>query len=129
VELKKFYGSVRKTDDADEALDDLADGKTQAVLVEKAAWERFQTRKPTMAGELVVLKESEDFIPAVIAYIPDHMPEGWSDIFRKGMIAANTNPATAKLMMLVKISSFLEVPEDFEDRAAEMLKRYPPSDK
>lgn len=129
VDLKKFYGSVRKTDDADEALDDLADGKTQAVLVEKAAWERFKSRKPSMASELAVLKESEDFIPAVIAYIPDHMPEGWSDIFRKGMIAANTNPATAKLMMLVKISSFLEVPEDFEERAAEMLKRYPPSDK
>jgi len=80
-----------------------------------------------MAANLDVLKESEDFIPAVIAYIPNNMPEGWSDIFRKGMISANDNPATSKLMMLVKISSFLEVPENFEARAAEMLKRYPPS--
>jgi hypothetical protein len=28
-------------------------------------------------------------------------------------------------MLLVKISSFIEVPSDFEDRAAEQLKRYP----
>lgn len=124
---KDFYRSLRKTDDAEEALDALSDGKTQAVLVEKAAWERYQKRKPTMASTLEVIKESEDFIPAVIAYIPEHMPEGWSDIFRKGMIAANENPATSKLMMMVKISSFLEVPENFEERAAEMLKRYPPS--
>lgn len=124
---KDFYSSLRKTDDAEEALDSLADGKTQAVLVEKAAWDRYQKRKPNMASNLDVVKESEDFIPAVIAYIPEHMPNGWSDIFRKGMISANDNPATSKLMMLVKISSFLEVPENFEDRAAEMLKRYPPS--
>lgn len=124
---KEFYGSVRKTDDAEEALDSLSDGKTQAVLVEKAAWDRYLKRKPTMAANLDVLKESEDFIPAVIAYIPNNMPDGWSDIFRKGMISANDNPATSKLMMLVKISSFLEVPENFEARAAEMLKRYPPS--
>lgn len=126
---KDFYSSLRKTDDAEEALDSLADGKTQAVLVEKAAWERYLKRKPTMAQNLDVVKESEDFLPAVIAYIPEHMPPGWSDIFRKGMMAANENPATTKLMTLVKISSFLEVPENFEDRAAEMLKRYPPSGK
>ncbi len=129
VALNDFYSSVRKVEDAEMALDELAEGKGDAVLAEKAAWERYVKRKPNAASNLEAISESEDFIPAVIACIPENMPDGWCEIFKKGMIAANGNPKTSKLMLLVKISSFIEVPSDFEDRAAEQLKRYPVENK
>ena len=126
---KKFYSKVKRIEGTDEALDDLVDGQTDAVLAEKAAWERYCKMKPTMSSELKVLQESETFPSAVIAHIPGKMPSGWSEIFRKGMMSANTNPSTARLMMLVKISSFENIPEDFEARAQDILKQYPPASK
>ena len=65
---KGFFNQVFASPNADDALDDVLRGKLQAVVTDNASLEEYEQFKPGCFARLKVIKQSEPFPPAVIAY-------------------------------------------------------------
>lgn len=126
-DLKSHYGRVIPVNDSEDALDDVIANRLDAVLVEKASWDRYKRLKPTTSENLAAMLESETFPSTVIAYFPDKVRPSYVDKFRKGMLTADKNPTSQRLLQLVKISSFEPVPQEFLDEGKSLLRDYPPA--
>jgi ABC-type phosphate/phosphonate transport system substrate-binding protein len=126
-DLKSHYGRVIPVNDSEEALDDVIANRLDAVLVEKASWDRYKRLKPSTSENLGMLIESETFPSTVIAYFPKKVQPTHVDKFRSGMLTADKNPTSQRLLQLVKISSFEPVPADLSEEGKELLSNYPPA--
>jgi len=67
-EAKDFFSKLITSSGAEAALDDLADGSVQAVVVDREALDCYKRRKPGRFGKLKELQKSEVFPDSVIAY-------------------------------------------------------------
>jgi len=65
-----FFGRITHPANGEEALDDLADGSVQAAVVDGNVLACYERRKPVRFARLRVLRSSEPFPAAVIAYCP-----------------------------------------------------------
>lgn len=124
--LNEHYGKVLAVGDSEEALDSLAGGTMDAVLVEKASWDRYKRLKPGTSEAMAAVIESEFFPSTVIAYFPKQVQPSYVERFKKGMMTASKNPGSARLLQLVKISSFQGIPADFMKEGASLTQAYPP---
>jgi hypothetical protein len=61
----------------------------------------------------------------VIAYYPGTLSEGLLDQFRSGMLAAKSSPQGRQMMKMCRITSFEDVPDDFDQMLADIVKAYP----
>lgn len=124
--LKDHYAKVMPVADSEEALDNLNGGSIDAVLVEKASWDRYKRIKPGTSDSLAAMLESEQFPSTVIAYFPKAVQPSYVERFKKGMMTADKNPGSSRLLQLVKISSFQAVPADFMKEGESLVQNYPP---
>lgn len=123
----KFYSTVIRTQDTEEALDLVIDGKAAAAVVDDTALECFRTNKPGRAARLRNLHSSESFPSAVLAYKPGTLPRDLVNRFRAGMIGASNSPRGQEMLRMYRLSGFAAVPEGFENSLAEIARAYPPS--
>jgi len=122
----KFFARVRRPADADNALDDVVDGMSQAALVEQADLDDYQKGKPGRFARLRVLHQSETFPPSVIAYAPGGLDEATLKKVREGLLGADRGERGKELLGMCRITGFAEVPADYEQLLTDIFKAYPP---
>jgi ABC-type phosphate/phosphonate transport system substrate-binding protein len=124
---EKFFGKVHYPRDVEEALDDLVDGKTDALVVDGLTHEAYQKLKPGRAARLRTLLRSEAFPAAVVAYHPGSLSEDLLARFRDGLLAASSSRRGQRLLEMCKITAFRIVPDNYEDMLKDIAKAYPPA--
>jgi len=124
--MKDFFGKVHTPFSVEDALDEVCQGTIQAAIVDCNALENYQELKPGCFKRLKVLKDSENFPAAVIAYRHGTLNEATLNQFRSGLLKANETPQGQQMMQLWKITAFEHVPADYAQTVADILKAYPP---
>ena len=125
-EAKDFFSKLITSSGPEAALDDLADGGVQAVVVDREALACYKRRKPGRAGRLKELQKSEVFPDSVIAYRPGVFDQSVLDRFKEGLEKADSTAIGRQLLLLWNMTSFEHVPADFERILADIGKAYPP---
>jgi ABC-type phosphate/phosphonate transport system substrate-binding protein len=126
-EPKKFFSSLSHPRDPE--VDDLGDGKIEAVIVDNVALDRYRQRKPARGQRLKLVKESEVFPSAVIAYRAGTLDKATVKRFQKALLEGQHTALGRQLLTLWKITSLERVPANFEETLEKTLKAYPPPEK
>lgn len=125
-EPAQLFGKITAPPNFEDALDDVVDGDVQACVVDGVALECFKRRKPGRFTRLRVAMQSEIFPAGVLAYRPGCLSEDRLRRFRDGMLNADRSPAGRQLMTLWRLTGFEDVPPDYEEIVAQIVKAYPP---
>lgn len=123
---KDFFRDFARPSNAEDALDDLIDGRHEAVIVDVVALDAFQRRKPARAEKLKVARKSESFPASVVAYRPGNIDTKRLRQFQEGLMRSGETVIGRQLMTLWRMSAFDRVPADFPNQLEEILKAYPP---
>lgn len=121
-----LFSRITAPPNFEDALDDVVDGDVQACVVDGVALECFKRRKPGRFTRLRVSLQSEVFPAGVLAYRPGCLSVETLRRFREGMINADRSTVGRQLMTLWKLTGFEEVPPDYEEILANIVKAYPP---
>ena len=122
----KYFAEVSTPLNFEDALDSIVDGEADVILIDGASLATYTARKPGCAKHLKTLVESEAFPHAVVACNPSNFGEADQKKFRKGMMHANETPKGQQLLMLCRITSFEDIPADFDKELDAIAKNYPP---
>ncbi len=122
---KKYFNTVAVSPNADDALDDILRGRLQGAVVDNCSLEEYEQFKPGCFARLKVIKQSEPFPPAVIAYSQGALDGETLKRFRDGMISANQSARGRDMMSIFKMTAFEPVPENYGQLVAEILRHYP----
>lgn len=122
---KAYFSSLARPGSVESALDELVESKCHAVIGDKVDVDFFQRIKPGAFGQLKVVKSSESFPAAVIAYREGEVDAKVLERFRSGMLKANRTERGRDMMSMWRISSFEEVPEDYQRTVEDILRAYP----
>ncbi len=125
-EAKDFFSKLITSSGPEAALDDLGDGGVQAVVVDREALDCYKRRKPGRAGRLKELQKSEVFPDSVVAYRPGVFDQAVLKRFREGLEKADSTAIGRQLLLLWNMTSFEEIPADYERILADIGKAYPP---
>jgi ABC-type phosphate/phosphonate transport system substrate-binding protein len=126
TDVKGCFGKVVNHANIEDALDDILRDKVQVVVVDSVALETYEQTKSGCFARLKVLKQSEAFPAAVVAYRQGALGNAAQAQFREGMITANQSARGRDLLALWRLTAFEEVPADFPKTLAVLLKVYPP---
>jgi ABC-type phosphate/phosphonate transport system substrate-binding protein len=124
-ECNHFFKKITVQAESSETIDDVAEGVSQAALVDNSIWGWYQKNKPKRTAQLRVAFRSEEFPPTVVAYYPGNLDETIVQRFHQGMLTAHHTITGKQLMSLWKMTGFQEVPKDYEESLKEILKAYP----
>jgi ABC-type phosphate/phosphonate transport system substrate-binding protein len=108
-----------------DAINQVIDGEADVTVADHASWNYFQKLYPGASQNIRVLSRSEVFPPSVIAYKKGALPDETVRRLREGLLTAHQKSRTAKIMNLIKVEKFNEVPADYEDALKACLKAYP----
>lgn len=122
---EKFFSKVSRPRDAAYAIDDVLDGVAQAAVIDDADLETYRQQSPDYFAKVKVLQQSETFPSAVIAYYPGNLSTDLLEQFRTGMLAAKDSRQGRQMMQMCRITSFEEVPANFEQMLNDIAKAYP----
>ena len=120
-----FFSQIVAHSNVEDALDDVLRGKVKAAVVDSVSMECYEQVKPGCYARLKVLKQSEVFPAAVIAYRQGSLDEATLKIFRDGMINANQNARGRDLLSLWKLTGFEAIPQDFQQTVDNIRRAYP----
>lgn len=123
---EKFFSRISRPRDACYAIDDVIDGSAHAAVIDEVDLATYRKQFPEFADKVKSLIRSETFPCAVIAYYPGTLDETLLDQFRSGMLSAKDRRQARQMMQLCRITSFEEVPEDFDKSLEDIAKAYPP---
>jgi ABC-type phosphate/phosphonate transport system substrate-binding protein len=123
---KKFFSPLTHPANAEVGLDELADGKVQAAIVDNIALEAYKERKPARAAKLKIVQESESFPAAVIAYRPGSLDSATVKLFQNSLLEGQKTSVGRQLLTLWKLNTIERVPDGFNESLAKILKAYPP---
>lgn len=123
---EKFFSQSTSPQKIDAALDDVANGKVKATVVDSVAWENYNWMNPGRARKLRTLLKSESFPAGVIAYKDGGLTDANLKKFKDGLTTAHQRPEGLQLMMLMKLTKFEGVPPDYQQTLADIAKAYPP---
>jgi len=124
--LERFFAQIVKPVDAEDALDSVIDGQTEAALIDGVTLTTYKHDHPNAFAKLRVFLDSEVFPAAAIVYCPGQLDEGTLRRFRDGMLSANQNRRGQQLLTLCRMTGFQRVPDDYEQMLLEIAKAYPP---
>jgi len=125
----KFFSRITIPRDAADAIDDVLAGTTAAAVIDEGDLESYRSQYPEYFAKAKILLQSESFPCAVIAYYPGKLSQALLDRFREGMLSAKDSRQGRQVMQLCRISSFEEIPDDFDKMLADIAKAYPPPSK
>jgi ABC-type phosphate/phosphonate transport system substrate-binding protein len=124
-----YFGRLTRPRDAAYAIDDVIDGAAQAAVIDDVDLAAYRKQYPEYFAKVKILQQSESFPCAVIAYYPGWVSEDLLDQFRTGMLAAKSTRRGRQMLQMCRITSFEEVPEDYEEQLREIARAYPPPSK
>ncbi len=122
--LEKAFKLV-KTDNVDDTIEAVLDGKARGAMVTGAGIDVFRERKPGRARKLKVINESPDFPPATVMYHASNADKEALEKFKKALLTANDKPEGNRVLTLFKLKGFEVLPEGFEKQVAEIAKAFP----
>lgn len=122
----KFFSRVSRSRDGAYAIDDVIDGTLHAAVIDDAELNTYQKQYPEQFTKIKDLLRSETFPCAVIAYYPGFLPDNLLDQFRSGMLTAKDSRQGRQMMHMCRITSFEDVPDDFDKLLDDISKAYPP---
>jgi ABC-type phosphate/phosphonate transport system substrate-binding protein len=126
ADAKDYFGAVVNQPSIEDALDDVLRDKVQVCVVDCISLETYEQVKPACHARLKILRESEAFPSAVVAYRQGALDAATLTKFRDGMMNASQTKRGKELMGLWKLTSFENVPADFPQTLSNILKAYPP---
>jgi ABC-type phosphate/phosphonate transport system substrate-binding protein len=109
----------------EEALDALATGKCEAVLVDSSSLVGYQKNKPGVGTQLRVLAESDPFPVAVIVYRKEVFDAKTAAKVRDGFIKGAETPQGQLLTSLWRLKGFGDVTPNYLVELDKSLKAYP----
>jgi ABC-type phosphate/phosphonate transport system substrate-binding protein len=121
----QFFSKISSNLNVEEALDELADNKLQAVVVDDVALECYQRRKPGRFEQLKDLCQSEWFPDTVVAYAPETFTKATLGRLRTGLKTADKCAIGRQLLTLWLMTAFEDLPEDFDKMLTDINKAYP----
>jgi ABC-type phosphate/phosphonate transport system substrate-binding protein len=121
-----YFSRIAIPRDATDAIDDVINGSAAAAIIDDGELESYRSQYPEYFAKVKVLLQSEAFPCAVIAYYPGKLSQAQLDRFREGMLSAKDSRQGRQMMQLCRISSFEEVPDDFDKMLDDIAKAYPP---
>jgi len=122
-----YFSALKKTENVEDALDDVVDGKVPAAVVEKGSLEAFRRRKPGRFKQLEAVARSEPFPPVVIAYHRDgSLDKSLRATFRQGLLNSSKTERGRTMLTLFRLTGFEPVPSDFDKVLTATEKTYPP---
>jgi len=127
--MDTFFGKTTTPETAEEGLDEVVDGKAQAVIVDRAGLDTYKRRKP---GRFVKLREvvhSQPFPPVVIGYYNHVLDTATLMRFSKGVLEASQKEKGETILTMFRLSGFEAPPEDFGKVLAATRQAYPPEGK
>jgi hypothetical protein len=85
-----FYRKIQRPAEGSDALEEVASGKAQIAIVDALTFEKFRQERPTRAGLVQVVFQSDPFPPGVIAYDrkPAHRPGAGASISARPAVVA-----------------------------------------
>lgn len=122
----KYFSRISRPRDAANAIDDVIDGALQAAIIDDADLDNYRTQFPEPFSKVKDLLRSETFPCAVIAYYPGFLSNTLLEQFRTGMLAAKDSKQGLQMMRMCRITSFEDVPDDFNKLLDDIAKAYPP---
>ncbi len=123
---KAFFGSVVRASRNIVALDDVAAGSTDAVLMDTIGLEFYKSIKgPVFEKNLRVLQHSDCFPSPVIAYKEGGIDNVMLTKIRDGLLKAHDNPAAEDILQMWQIKAFEPIPQTYSKSLADLLKTYP----
>lgn len=122
---KEFFGNLCRPGGAENALDQLVDGKCHAVIGDKVDVDFYQRLKPGAFDQLKVVTTSDAFPAAVITYRDGDLDVKTLERFRSGMLKANRSERGRDMMGMWRITSFEEIPGDYQRNLEDILRVYP----
>ena len=122
---KEYFSHIVNSANVETALDDLFAGKFDAAIVDSIGLEFYKELQPGRFSKFKVLKQSDAFPPAVIAYRQGGLDEATIARVRDGLSSAHKTDMGREMMKMWKITSFEPVPASFGQALAECIKAYP----
>lgn len=123
---QEFFASTKEPNSVEEALDEVVDGTSQVAVVDQAAVQMFERRKPGRFARLKVIETSQPFPASVIAFCNGKLDVNTQQKFQSGMSTAHQAGLGKHLMGLMKINGFEAVPANYVQVLAASVKEYPP---
>lgn len=130
TESAPAFSQLCRPSNAEDALDDVVEGKAQAAVIDGAGLECYQRRKPGRFARLKELHKPESFPVPIVAYVEGKLDDARLRAFREGIVKAQQTAKGRQVLMLWKLTAFEPVPDDYGQLLDEVAKTYtPPSPK
>jgi ABC-type phosphate/phosphonate transport system substrate-binding protein len=110
---------------AEEAVDEVLEGKVAAAVVDELSLDCYRRRKPGRFQRLRIVRRSECFPATMVAYRVGGLSEETLRTFRVGMCGAHWVASNRELLTCLHISAFAAVTADYQQRLKEIVKVYP----
>jgi ABC-type phosphate/phosphonate transport system substrate-binding protein len=123
---EKFFAAITTPQTVAAALEDVANGRVQAIVVDGAALANYKWANPGKAAKLRTLVQSETFPTGVIAYREGGMSQADLKKFKDGLLGAHERADGQQLMQLWKMTKFEEIPVDYHQLLSNIVQAYPP---
>jgi ABC-type phosphate/phosphonate transport system substrate-binding protein len=124
--IEDFFSKITNAEDIEAAIDDVVDGVTQAMVVDRATLEAYKRRKPERFKNLKEVARSQPFPPPLVAYYDDVLDEPTRKRFRDGLLKASEKDRGQTMLTLFRLTGFEAPRDDFDKVLAETRKNYPP---
>ena len=124
-EPANFFAKITNPANVEDALDDVVDGVAQVCVVDGVSLDCYKRRKPGRFAKLKIMRTSEIFPAAVIAFRTAILDDAMLARFRDGLLNANRTAFGRQVMTLWKLTGFEQVPSDYDQTLSEIVKIYP----
>ena len=124
----KMFHEVSRPESLTDALDNVLLGTIHATVVDDLGLEHYKDLKPGCFKRLKVIAKSEDFPTGVIAYRENGLSKKTLAKFHQGMINAKNDVKAREMMALFQLTGFEEIPANFSEILAGIIRAYPPPD-
>jgi len=122
----KFFHQVSRPESLTDALDNVVLETIHAVVVDDLGLEHYKDLKPGCFKRLKVIAKSEHFPTGVIAYRENTLDKETLAKFKDGMVNAKNDTKAREMMALFQLTGFEEIPANFADTLANIIRAYPP---
>ncbi len=120
-----YFAACTTPPDTDAAIEAVLDKDMDLVVVDSAAWEVFQERKPGRAKRLVVVAESPSFPNAALIYKPGNISETDLKKLREGLFTAHQQPFCRQILNFWRISQFIPSTPEYDALVKNIVKEFP----
>ncbi len=122
---KAYFKTIVESKNAETGLDELLEGKVDAVLTDKLSADFYRFLKPGAYRKMRVAESSEAFPAGCVAYLEGDVDAKTLERIQKGLFKANKSERGQDLMSSWNIAAFESVPRDYQADLDLIRKAYP----